>query len=85
MARPISLEAMSSEPRPDIACTGLPIELAQSLDQRSPQRFSVTCEPSTTASISASSCARFVTRPSCSPTRKTSWPRPVPFSMPRST
>ena len=48
MARPISLEAISKEPRPDMPWTGLPIELALSLDQRSPQRLSVTSEPSTT-------------------------------------
>src|SRR5438309_4246297 len=53
MARPTSLEAISWEPSPDIACTGLPIALAQSLDQRSPQRLSVAFEPSTTLSISA--------------------------------
>jgi hypothetical protein len=61
------------------------VELAQSFDQRSPQRLSVTREPSITLSISASSLARAVIRPSCSPTRKTSWPVPWPFSAPRST
>src|SRR5439155_1745702 len=60
MARPTSLEAISLEPSPDIACTGLPIALAQSLDQRSPQRLSVAFEPSTTLSISAIICVRGV-------------------------
>ena len=85
MARPTSLEAISWEPSPDIACTGLPIALAQSLDQRSPQRLSVAFEPSTTLSISAIICARGVIVPSCSPARKTSWPVAPPRSCPRST
>ena len=68
-----------------MACTGLPVELAQSFDQRSPQRLSVARAPSMTVSISATSLARAVTRPSCSPTRKTSCPVPWPFSAPRST
>ena len=57
----------------------------ESLAQRSPQRLSVARAPSITESISASSWTRGVTRPSCSPTRKTSCPAPCPFSMPRST
>ena len=85
IARPTSLPAISPEPRPDMPCTGLPMELAQSFDQRSPHRLSVVSEPSTTFSISATSCARGVIRPSCSPARKTSWPLLPPRSMPRST
>src|SRR5262249_38108575 len=76
IARPTSLEAISVDPRPDMACTGLPVAFAQSLAQRSPQRLSVTSEPSTTLSISATSLARAVILPSCSPTRNTSWPVP---------
>src|SRR5919108_476323 len=85
MVRPTSLDMISSEPSPDIACTGLPMALAQSFAQRSPQRLSVASAPSTTESISASSFVRAVMRPSCSPARKTSCPLPAPFSMPRST
>ena len=68
-----------------MAWTGLPMQLAHSLDQRSPQRLSVGRAPSTTLMISASSETRGVMRPSCSPARKTSWPAPWPRSMPRST
>src|SRR6266850_5629650 len=85
IARPTSLEATSNEPSPDMACTGLPIALVQSLDQRSPQRLSVGFEPSTTLSISAIICVRGVILPSCSPARKTSWPVVPPRSWPRST
>jgi hypothetical protein len=80
-----SLEAISSEPRPDMACTGLPMALAQSFDQRSPQRLSVACAPSIADSISASAFTRGEMRPSCSPARKTSWPEAAPRSAPRST
>ena len=85
IARPTSLEAISSEPRPEIAWTGLPMAFAQSFAHRSPQRLSVTWAPSTTESSSASSRARGVRRPSCSPTRKTSWPVPRLRPRPRST
>jgi len=47
--------------------------------------LSVACEPSMTERISASSFTRGVTRPSCSPARKTSWPDDEPRSAPRST
>ena len=83
--RPTSLEAISSEPSPDMAWTGLPIAFAQSFAHRSPQRLSVTWAPSITESIAASAVARGVTRPSCSPARKTSCPLPWPRSRPRST
>ena len=68
-----------------MACTGLPMALEQSFDQRSPQRLSVAWAPSTTDSISASSFTRAEMRPSCSPARKTSWPEDDPRSAPRST
>jgi hypothetical protein len=68
-----------------MACTGLPMQFAQSLDQRSPHRLSVGRAPSTTLMMSASSVTRSVMRPSCSPARNTSCPAPWPFSMPRST
>ena len=68
-----------------MAWTGLPMAFCESLAQRSPQRLSVALAPSMTESISASSVTRGVMRPSCSPGRKTSWPLPSPFSIPRST
>ena len=85
MARPTSLVATSWEPSPDRAWTGLLMAFWQSLAQRSPQRLSVARAPSITESMSASSRMRGVMRPSCSPTRKTSWPAARPCSTPRST
>ena len=42
IVRPTSLEAISSDPRPDMAWTGLPMAFAQSFAHRPPQRLSVT-------------------------------------------
>src|SRR2546422_2504388 len=60
MVRPTSLEAISSEPSPDMAWTGLPIAFAQSFAHRSPQRLSVTWAPSITESNAANAVARGV-------------------------
>ena len=83
--RPTSLEAISREPSPESAWSGLLMAFCESLAQRSPQRLSVARAPSITESISASAWTRGVIRPSCSPTRNTSCPAPCPFSKPRST
>src|SRR5678815_964440 len=85
ISRPRAWSAISLLPSPVMACTGLPMQLAQSFDHRSPHRLSVGRAPSITLMISARAVTRSVIFPSCSPARNTSWPAPEPFSMPRPT
>ena len=60
------------------------MQLMASLDQRSPKRFVVTLVGATTLSISASSRARAVSRPSSSPILKPAWPASVRMAWPAS-
>ena len=60
------------------------MQLMASLDQRSPKRLVVTCVSATALMTSASSFARAVTRPSCSPILKPMVPVSVRMAWPGS-
>ena len=69
--RTASSRSHSLPERPVAAEMPLRMALTQSLDQRSPQRFSVTFTLSTPSTISPSACTRGVMRPWTSPRRNT--------------
>src|SRR3989441_8661576 len=74
----------SAEPRPVRPASGLAMQLMASLDQRSPKRLVVTCVSATAFITWASSFARSVTRPSCSPILKPMVPVSVRMAWPGS-